>query len=137
MATNEFVPVKSGIPYTAVPETTSVGITSSTPIYNSKGESIGTTLPANTSWRTDSYATINGEKMYRVATDEWIPASSLTTYQPISSTYTTKGEIPLYDHTGKLIGKTLAPGTSWKTDQLATINGREYYRVATNEYVLA
>lgn len=137
VATNEFVPVKSGIPYTAVPETTSVGITSSTPIYNSKGESIGTTLPANTSWRTDSYATINGEKMYRVATDEWIPASSLTTYQPISSTYTTKGEIPLYDHTGKLIGKTLAPGTSWKTDQLATINGREYYRVATNEYVLA
>lgn len=137
VATNEFVPVKSGIPYTAVPETTSVGITSSTPIYNSKGESIGTTLPANTSWRTDSYATINGEKMYRIATDEWIPASSLTTYQPISSTYTTKGEIPLYDHTGKLIGKTLAPGTSWKTDQLATINGREYYRVATNEYVLA
>ena len=137
VATNEFVPVKSGIPYTAVPETTSVGITSSTPIYNSKGESIGTTLPANTSWRTDSYATINGEKMYRVATDEWIPANSLTTYQPISSTYTTKGEIPLYDHTGKLIGKTLAPGTSWKTDQLATINGREYYRVATNEYVLA
>lgn len=137
VATNEFVPVKSGIPYTAVPETTSVGITSSTPIYNSKGESIGTTLPANTSWRTDSYATINGEKMYRVATDEWIPASSLTIYQPISSTYTTKGEIPLYDHTGKLIGKTLAPGTSWKTDQLATINGREYYRVATNEYVLA
>ena len=137
VATNEFVPVKSGIPYTAVPETTSVGITSSTPIYNSKGESIGTTLPANTSWRTDSYATINGEKMYRIATDEWVPASSLTTYQPISSTYTTKGEIPLYDHTGKLIGKTLAPGTSWKTDQLATINGREYYRVATNEYVLA
>lgn len=137
VATNEFVPVKSGIPYTAVPTTTSVALTTSTPIYNSKGESIGTTLSANTSWRTDSYATINGEKMYRVATDEWIPASSLTTYQPIASTYTAKGEIPLYDHTGKLIGKTLASGTSWKTDQLATINGREYYRVATNEYVLA
>lgn len=137
VATDEFVPVASGIPYTSVPETTSVGITSSTPIYNSQGESIGTTLPANTSWRTDSYATINGEKMYRVATDEWVPASSLTTYQPISSTYTAKGEIPLYDHNGKLIGRTLAPGTSWKTDQLATINGREYYRVATNEYVLA
>ncbi len=137
VATNEFVPVTSGIPYTAVPTTTSVALTSSTPIYNSKGEDIGTTLSANTSWRTDSYATINGEKMYRVATDEWIPASSLTTYQPISSIYTTKTEIPLYDHTGKLIGKTLAPGTSWKTDQLATINGREYYRVAINEYVLA
>lgn len=137
VATDEFVPVASGIPYTSVPETTSVGITSSTPIYNSQGESIGTTLPANTSWRTDSYATINGEKMYRVATDEWVPASSLTTYQPISSTYTAKGEIPLYDHNGKLLGRTLAPGTSWKTDQLATINGREYYRVATNEYVLA
>lgn len=137
VATDEFVPVASGIPYTSVPETTSVGITSSTPIYNSQGESIGTTLSANTSWRTDSYATINGEKMYRVATDEWVPASSLTTYQPISSTYTAKGEIPLYDHNGKLIGRTLAPGTSWKTDQLATINGREYYRVATNEYVLA
>lgn len=136
VATDEFAPVTGGIPYTSVPDTTSVGIVDNATIYNSQGESLGRALPAGTSWKTDSYALINGEKMYRVATDEWIPASSLTTYQPISSVYKAESEIPLYDHTGKLIGRTLAPKTSWKVDQIAFINGQKYYRVATDEYVL-
>lgn len=137
VATDEFVPVGRGIPYTSVPDSTSVGITSSSPIYNSQGESSGQTFKVGTSWRTDSYAIINGTKMYRVATDQWIPATSVITYQPISSVYQAKGVIPLYDHTGKLLEKTLPAGTSWKTDQIAMIDGQKYYRVATDEYVLA
>jgi len=34
-------------------------------------------LAKNTSWRTDMSATINGHKMYRVATNEWISATDL------------------------------------------------------------
>lgn len=32
-------------------------------------------LAAHTAWYTDRYATINGQKMYRVATNEWVPSS--------------------------------------------------------------
>ncbi|KRN97747.1 SLAP domain-containing protein [Companilactobacillus kimchiensis] len=34
-------------------------------------------LASNTAWRTDKSATINGEKMYRVSTNEWVKASDL------------------------------------------------------------
>jgi hypothetical protein len=34
-------------------------------------------LAPETAWFTDRYATINGSKMYRVATNEWVKASDV------------------------------------------------------------
>lgn len=34
-------------------------------------------LGANTAWYSDKYTTINGERMYRVATDEWVRATDI------------------------------------------------------------
>jgi len=34
-------------------------------------------LSGNSAWYTDRYATINGEKMYRVSTDEWVKSSDI------------------------------------------------------------
>ena len=34
-------------------------------------------LSVNSKWYTDQYATVNGEKMYRVATNEWVKASDV------------------------------------------------------------
>lgn len=36
-------------------------------------------LGSNTAWSTDKMASINGVTMYRVATDEWVPAASVVT----------------------------------------------------------
>jgi len=49
-----------------------------TDLYNAAGKKVSDhALAANTPWRTDRFATINGEKMYRVSTDEWVAASDL------------------------------------------------------------
>ncbi|WP_125761552.1 SLAP domain-containing protein [Companilactobacillus hulinensis] len=47
-------------------------------LYNSKGvRSTTRALASNSSWATDKTATINGQKMYRVATDEWVSSSDI------------------------------------------------------------
>lgn len=47
-------------------------------LYTSKGNKItDRLLAANTDWYTDRNTTINGQKMYRVATDEWVAASDI------------------------------------------------------------
>ena len=47
-------------------------------LYNSKGVRNTTrALASNSSWATDKTATINGQKMYRVATDEWVSAADI------------------------------------------------------------
>lgn len=47
-------------------------------LYTKDGELITTRgLGGNTSWRTDQMITVKGEKMYRVATNEWLKVSEL------------------------------------------------------------
>lgn len=47
-------------------------------LFDSKGKQITNRgLAANSGWFTDKFATINGEKMYRVATNEWVKASDI------------------------------------------------------------
>ena len=44
-------------------------------LYTYEGKVVGNrALAGHSSWFTDRYATINGEKMYRVATNEWVRA---------------------------------------------------------------
>jgi len=54
------------------------------------------------------------------------------------STYTNNPEVKLYDDNGSLItDRALAPASDWYTDQLMTLKGVKYYRVATNEWAKA
>lgn len=48
-------------------------------LYKADGSVIkNRALGSNSAWATDKMATINGVTMYRVATDEWVPATSIT-----------------------------------------------------------
>ncbi|TDG73865.1 hypothetical protein C5L30_001357 [Companilactobacillus farciminis] len=75
VATDEFLPVQSGVEFVSTKGT--VKTQTRTALYDSQGKSLGQSLSSGTSWYTDGYAMINGVKMYRVATDEWIPASDV------------------------------------------------------------
>ena len=81
VATNEFVSVDSGVPYIPINAKTDVNLTKPAELYDSQGPDLDKSLPTKTSWRTDSYAKIDNVKMYRVATDEWIPADTLDVVQ--------------------------------------------------------
>jgi len=60
------------------------------------------------------------------------------TVDNIVSGYPDNGYIKIYNNKGKLNNDVvLSEGSSWIIDKTLTINGAEYYRVATNEYVKA
>lgn len=137
VAPDEFLPMTNSVAFTPASTPMSVTVVSASRLYDSKGESLRTILPVGSSWKTDGCAMINGVKMYRVATDEWISANDSKTYEPVATVYKTVGSTPLYDETGKVLARKLPAGTSWEVDQAIMINGQKYCRVATNEYVKA
>lgn len=77
IASNVFVSVKGTIDFSPVSDTTKVTVISQTPIYNTQGQTLPAELPIGSKWRTDGSAVINGVKMYRVATDEWVSAADV------------------------------------------------------------
>jgi len=89
-----------------------------------------------TNWITDRYAEFNNEKYYRVATDEWIKASDVFTYQPESTIINAEVGTILYNDHGNAV-RVMDKSMGLKSDLVANINNQAMYRVATNEYVLA
>jgi hypothetical protein len=79
VSTNEWVKAEAVYEYTPMANktiTTTKG--SFKKLYTTRGKAVGNRgLGANSSWLTDKAATINGETMYRVATNEWIKASDI------------------------------------------------------------
>jgi len=77
VATNKWVKLSTGLRIT--PNKTVVHTQNKfTGLVDSKGKKItNRALDKNTPWRSDMTATINGQKMYRVATNEWISATDL------------------------------------------------------------
>ena len=137
VASDEFLPVDGAVSFTPTTAKTNVSLGSATVVYNSEGQALTTTLPAGSTWRTDGCAIINGIKMYRVASDEYVSATDTKTYTPTTTDYRTTATTTLYDQNGTPLRATLPAGTSWKVDRIVTINGQSYYRVATDEYVKA
>jgi len=135
VATDEYLPVKSSVAFTPVTAKTNVSVTSKAVLYNSQGVALRTSLPKGSAWVTDGCAIINGVKMYRIATDEWISADSSDAYQPVAINYRTPAVTALYNSNGEPISRTLPAGSSWRVDRVVTINGKQYCRVATNEYI--
>lgn len=75
---NEFVSSSDVFKYTpihAVVQTNNYNVT----VYNERGNAVtNRQLKANSGWRTDKLAVINGVQMYRVATDEWVKAADVS-----------------------------------------------------------
>jgi hypothetical protein len=79
VATNEYIKASDAYKYTPLQSVVTTTNGDVKPVYNSKGQLIiDVALDHSTPWYTDRSATINGEKMYRVATDQWVRASDVT-----------------------------------------------------------
>lgn len=76
VATNEWVKVNNGLEIKLIDSV--ITTNKQTTLYNSKGERItNRVLGTDTAWRTDRTAQINGQTMYRVATNEWLAAKDV------------------------------------------------------------
>lgn len=135
VATDEFIPVAKSLAFTPAAKATVVHVTEKALIYDSQGKSTGKTLPSGSAWKTDGCAVINGVTMYRVSTDGWVSEKVSTTYQPVKTVYKADAETTVYSSSGKATSKKLAAGSLWKADRIVTIDGQEYLRIATNEFV--
>lgn len=89
------------------------------------------------------YAFVNADDI-NYTIDKDTPTSTVyvqksdQTVDNIVSGYPHNGNIKIYDGNGKLNDDVvLSEGSSWIIDKTVTINGAEYYRVATNKYVKA
>jgi len=78
VATNEYIKASEAYKYTPLQTVVTTKGGDVKPVYNSKGQLvIDLALDKSTPWYTDRSATLNGEKMYRVATDQWVRASDI------------------------------------------------------------
>jgi len=92
------------------------------------------------SWNSDAKITVNGINYYRIAANQWAQANQVYLYNPINErirTYDDSAKL-LYQAENKLISnRELSVNSAWITDRETEINGQQYYRVATNEFVNA
>lgn len=91
-------------------------------------------LRASSDWKTDRFIDISGTKYYRVSTNEFVSSDNVYQYKPTSNKVVDTDGAEIYDDYGTDTGKTLKSG-SYKTDRIATINGTDYYRVSTNQFI--
>lgn len=89
------------------------------------------------------YAFVNADDI-NYTIDKDTPTSTVyvqksdQTVDNIVSGYPRNGNVKIYDGNGKLNDDVvLSEGSSWIIDKTITINGAEYYRVATDQYVKA
>ncbi|GAQ02618.1 hypothetical protein NBRC111452_2463 [Companilactobacillus farciminis] len=76
VATNEWAKLDDGLEVTSINET--VKTKNQAQLYTATGEIVkNRALAKNTAWYTDRVATINGQKMYRVSTNEWVAANDI------------------------------------------------------------
>lgn len=76
VATNEWAKLADGLEVTPLDQ--NVFTKNDARLYQANGQKVtNRALAKNTAWRTDKSATINGQTMYRVATNEWVSANDL------------------------------------------------------------
>ncbi|WP_125768392.1 SLAP domain-containing protein [Companilactobacillus furfuricola] len=108
-------------------------------LFDQTGRKLDLALEANTDWLVDQKMTHNGETYYRVATDCWVKASDVLEYERAEQVVNTGDKMRLlYDSKGKHSShRSLAENSEWFVDKSTTIDGKKYYRVSTNEWILA
>ncbi|WP_129045467.1 hypothetical protein [Companilactobacillus metriopterae] len=143
---------------TSISGTVTTGSNATYTLVNDNGAAVANrALSGNSSWRTDTVRTnAAGQKQYRVATNEWIDASSvtfsdgsstsgsaITSITDLSGSHVVDLATPgfvyaLYKTDGGASTRYVAGGTSWVTDKTGKdAAGNTYYRVSTNEWVMA
>ncbi|MCI1891085.1 MAG: DUF5011 domain-containing protein [Schleiferilactobacillus harbinensis] len=98
------------------------------------------TLAINTGWKYSAVATnADGTRAYLVADRQWIQA--LDVVERVSNKANVvigKTNAPVFTGHGDVFkGRTLKAGSAWKVTGIKYINGKVYYRVATDLYVRA
>ncbi|MQS77424.1 hypothetical protein FHL06_14005, partial [Lactobacillus halodurans] len=115
-------------------------------LYRKDGKIISNrALAPDTPWLVGKIATINGETMYQVSTNEYLRArdASLNNQQPATSTKlvgTVKKQLRLYNrHDGKMASnRALGSGTAWQIgDVFKNKQGITFVQASTNEYANA
>ncbi|KRN98317.1 SLAP domain-containing protein [Companilactobacillus kimchiensis] len=111
-------------------------------IYKAESELVKSRLiAADSSWLTDRTIDLDDTGYYRVSTNEFVKAADAYVYEPINNVVRTHSNTPrisLYTAKGELLNdRSLAANTDWLADSITYINGVEYYRVSTNEFVKA
>jgi len=105
-------------------------------LINSQNKTVkNRALSAGSDWAADRIAKFGGQQYYRVATNEWVHVSDVFMYQPHVKVVEIVAGTSLYDERGNTI-RSITGTISLKVDRKVTINNQQYYRVATNEYVL-
>ncbi|KRK65577.1 hypothetical protein FC72_GL000018 [Companilactobacillus tucceti DSM 20183] len=142
VSTNEWAKMSQAYPYTAPNVYVRAYSDSAKPLYKAESDLIkNRSLAANSSWVADHQTyVINGTKHYRVSTNEFVDEKDVYEYTPVNEIVTTHSgsSARLYTAKGDLVSnRSLSAHSSWKTDSITTINGEQYYRVSTNEFVKA
>ncbi|MGQ2374640.1 SLAP domain-containing protein [Companilactobacillus zhachilii] len=135
VAQNEFLLATNTVEFTL--QTTKLHLTTMTPVYNALGQPLTVKLFPNSNWSSDGFAIINNQKMYRIADDEWVPANCLYLYQPVDKVIHITTKTARFNLLGKQLPQVLKINTAWKVDQIVTIDGAKYYRIATDEFIKA
>lgn len=110
-------------------------------LYDDEGSQLtDRKLAPSSDWFTDETMTLNNDKYYRVATNEWAKADDVYIYYNHDSDVlvNTGSVASLVTADGKNVtDRALQANSRWYTDRYIYINNDKYYRVATNEFVSA
>lgn len=108
-------------------------------LYDKDGNQVtNRALGINTGWYSDEEYTIDGVMYYRVATNEFAKSDDVYVYVAQDPTFVrvyNNENGDLINYKDSTVSRSLKPSSEWKTDRIAIIDGQDYYRVATNEFV--
>lgn len=110
-------------------------------VIDGNGKTSDIVLPAGSSWQLGATKTINGNKYYQVATNEYVEAVAVNTGKTQTKTTAEDRNVTLSHATavttdnGVVTSIVLPQGSTWHVDQSKEMNGNMYVRVATNEWV--
>ncbi|MFC6177234.1 SLAP domain-containing protein [Companilactobacillus huachuanensis] len=62
-------------------------------------------------------------------------SGDITSVSETISTHPSLDKVTIYDANGKATGETVPSNSDWSTDQKLTLNGKTYYRIATDQWV--
>ncbi|MFC6176643.1 SLAP domain-containing protein [Companilactobacillus huachuanensis] len=133
--------IKKAVEGTITEHRTTLSVVGNAPLYSKEGKAMSDrALAHNSTWFTDKKLVVEGATYHRVSTNEWVKASDVYSFVTVNKTINTSAKTAkaLYDTKGNIIkDRALAASSSWFADRSATINGKQMYRVATNEWVAA
>lgn len=117
------------------------------------GNSTGATLPAGSQWKIGNILHANKMIYYQVSTNQYINAQNVTVAGQTTTTTTTTNNpyittdaqygktvtitntANIVDSNGNSTGMTLPVGSKWRIADMLFVNGKNYYQVATNEWI--